>query len=89
MKSDDTFKRTAMVLGILLVLSVGYIAFDKYKTSQETQLLTAYQDGYNRGVQEAVVSLYQQTNNCQGAVINLGNVTREVFDTACLQNAQQ
>ena len=89
MKSDDTFKRTAMVLGILLVLSVGYIAFDKYKTSQETQLLTAYQDGYNRGVQEAVVSLYHQTNNCQGAVINLGNVNREVFDTACLQNAQQ
>ena len=78
-----------MILSILLVFSVVFIAVDKYKTSQEKQLLTAYQTGYNQGVQEAVVSLYQQTNNCQPTVINLGNVSRQLFDTSCLQTQEQ
>ena len=89
MQNKDKSTKTIMVLGILLVLSIGYIAIDKYKTGQEKQLLTAYQNGYNRGIQEAVVSLYQQTENCQAAVINLGNVSKQVFDTSCLQAAQQ
>ena len=89
MQNKDKSTKIIMILGILLILSIGYIAVDKYKTSQEKQLLTAYQNGYLKGIQESVVSLYQQTNNCQPAVINIGNLSRRIFDAACLKNAQQ
>tara|TARA_Y100000310_G_C19974611_1_gene487017 strand:+ start:167 stop:451 length:285 start_codon:yes stop_codon:yes gene_type:complete len=86
--SDKKFRLTITILAILLVLSVGYIAIDKYTTSREQQLMATYQGGYNKGVQDAVVSLYQQTNNCQPATINIGNLTKQIFDVACLQNQQ-
>ncbi len=85
---NKKFRRTIIILAILLVLSVGYIAIDKYTTSREQQLLATYQGGYNKGVQDAIVSLYQQTDNCQPATINIGNLTKQFFDVACLQNQQ-
>ena len=89
MQNKNKSTKIIMILGILLVLSMGYITIDKYRAGQEKQQLTAYQNGYNRGVQEAVVSLYQQTENCKAAVINIGNVSKQLLDTACLQAAQQ
>ena len=89
MQNKDKSTKTIMVLGILLVLSMGYIAVDKYRTGQEKQLLTAYQDGYNKGIQEIITALYEQTENCQAAVINIGNVSKQVFDSSCLQNEPQ
>ncbi|MBL7051276.1 hypothetical protein ISS04_03915 [Candidatus Woesearchaeota archaeon] len=88
MHNDKKFKTTILILAIFLVLSIGYIAIDKYQSSREQQLMATYQGGYNKGVQDAVVSLYQQTDNCQPATINIGNLTKQVFDVACLQQAQ-
>ena len=87
--NDKKFKTIIILLVVLLIVSLGYITFDKYKTIQEKKLLTVYQNGYLKGIQESVVSIYKQTNNCQPAIIKIGNVTRQVFDTACLQNLQQ
>ena len=35
------------------------------------------------------ISLYKQTENCQTASITIGNLSKQVLDTECLQNAQQ
>ena len=82
-------KKTIRILVLLLVISMGYIVVDKYMDSQEKKLFNVYQEGYTKGVQEAVIGLYQQTSNCQPATINVGNVSRQIFDIACLQNTQE
>lgn len=82
-------KKTIIILIVLLTISIGYIGVDKYKDLQEKKVYNAYQNGYTKGIQEAVISLYQQTNNCKSAMINIGNISRQVFDVACLQNVQQ
>ena len=82
-------KKAIIILAILLIISMGYIGIDKYQESQETKLLNVYQKGYGKGIQETVVSLYQKTENCQTARIQIDNVSKQIFDTACLQIAQQ
>ena len=89
MQSNDKSKKIIIILTILLVISLGYITINKYKTMQEERLLTAYKDGYTKGIKEAVISVYQQTNDCNPTVIKIGNVSRQLFDVACLQNTQQ
>ena len=72
------------VLVILLIISVGYIVVNSFVEKLQAEAQQAFQNGYNQGINDAVVTLYQQTENCQPATIRIGNVTREVIDTACL-----
>lgn len=74
-----------VILGVLLVLSVGYIVFDSVQKQRNQEMVTVYRQGYNQGLTDAVVTLYRQTENCNAAVINIGNVTRQVVDTGCLR----
>jgi regulatory protein YycI of two-component signal transduction system YycFG len=69
-----------LVLVILLGISFGYIIFEKLQMMQQQ----AFQAGYSQGFQDAVISLYQQTNNCRVTTIRIGNVTRKVIDANCL-----
>jgi regulatory protein YycI of two-component signal transduction system YycFG len=69
-----------LVLVILLGISFGYIIFEKLQMMQQQ----AFQTGYSQGFQDAVISLYQQTNNCRVTTIRIGNVTREIIDANCL-----
>jgi len=79
-----------LVLAVLLIVAVGYISFDKYQTTKDTQLRTVYQQGYDLGITASVVSIFQQTEQCQ--VVNLnavdeeGNpVQKQLMDVACLR----
>ena len=44
------------------------------------------QQAYNQGVKDAVSIIYQQTENCNGSPITIGNLTKTVFDAACLKS---
>ena len=44
--------------------------------------------GYNVGIQDTVVSLLKQTDNCQITNVNFGNYSRQVVDVACVKKAQ-
>jgi len=50
---------------------------------------SSFQAGYNKGITDAVVAVYQQTNNCKATTINIGNITRQVIDISCLTKAPQ
>jgi len=78
-------KTIILALALLLIVSVGYIIFERFQEAQQQLYLQAAQSGYNKGIQDTVVSLYQQTNNCQLTTINIGNVTRQIVDVECVK----
>jgi predicted negative regulator of RcsB-dependent stress response len=78
-----------LVLGVLLIATVGYISFDKYQNVRDTQMRMAYQQGYDLGITASVVSVFQQTNNCQITTLTVGNMTKQIIDVACLRAAAQ
>lgn len=89
-KKEEGMNRQRLLVYILVILlaaAIGYIAFDAVQESLNEQAQTIFQNGYSQGVTDAVVSLYQQTENCQPTVITVGNFTKELVDTACLVQA--
>lgn len=74
-----------VVIAAGLIVAVGYIGWDKYQESRQLQLQQAFQVGANQGLQQTVVSLFQQTNGCQVATLTFGEEQRQVIDIACLQ----
>ena len=75
------------LLCVLLLVSVGYIAWNLFQQEKANNLYTGYQQGYSDGVKATVYSLMQQTDQCKVASVNYGNYTKEVVDTACLKNS--
>lgn len=84
-KKLNKSKLAIIVLLGLLVFSISYIIFDKLQDYKQSQYTKAYQEGYNQGVLNTVLSLYQQTENCQATTVNLGNFTRSVIDANCVK----
>ena len=84
-KKIDKTKITITVLAVLLIISVSYIAIDKFQNMRINELQQVYQQGYSQGVRDTVISLMQQTENCVSTTITVGNLTREVIDITCLR----
>lgn len=84
MKVDKT-KILILVLVIALAIAVGYLAIGKWQGAKIREMQQAFQAGYNRGVNDAITTLYQQTNNCQTASITVGDAKRQLIDVACLR----
>jgi len=74
-----------LILAVALVGAISYILLGKIQANRQIQLQQIAQQGMNYGLQQTIVSLFQQTDNCQVANIYLENVTRQVIDIACLQ----
>lgn len=77
------------VLCVLLLVSVGYIAWNLIQQDKANSLYTGYQQGYSDGVKATVYSLIQQTDSCRFASVNYGNYTEQVVNTACLTNSSR
>lgn len=76
-----------LILALALLVAVGYILYGRIQNSKLINQQQVFTVGYNQGLTAAVTALAQQTNNCQPAVITLGNFSRQVIDVACLQKA--
>lgn len=74
-----------IILGVLLLVSVFYIVFEKVQAIEVNRLQQSYQAGYNEGLTAAVVALLQKTQNCNPTTIYIQNFTRELVDTACVR----
>jgi uncharacterized membrane protein YukC len=82
-------KTISIALAVLLIAAIGYIAFDKWQNARQKEIVSTYQQGYGQGLTDAVTALFQQTENCKATTLTLGNLTRQIFDVACLQQAQK
>ena len=78
----------------IIALSVGlfalgqYVIYEKTTESRQQELSNAYQNGYTKGLSDAVTAIYKQTENCHSATLTIGNLTRTMLDLSCLKSAQ-
>lgn len=78
-------KITIIALSIALFGLGQYVIYEKITESRQQELTNAYQNGYNKGLTDAAVTVYKQTENCQTTTITIGNLTKTVFDVSCLK----
>jgi len=87
MKLNKT-KTTIAVLVVCLVLTIGYIAIDKYQEKQRQGQLNIFQQGAQYGYEQAIIQLIQQASTCQQVPITVGNQTINIIAVECLQKSQ-
>ena len=85
----DKQKIIIIALTAALILTVQYFVLDRWISSAQQEISQNYQRGYTQGLNDAVVSLYDQTQNCHPATIVIGNLTKKVFDLACIENSSE
>jgi len=75
-----------LLAATLSVVFVWFVVIDNYVVpSINQQIVESYQNGYNKGTENSVIGLFQQTSNCQPTYIWIGNDTKQLIDVACLQ----
>lgn len=75
----------AIVLGVLLFCSVGYILFGMYSNMRSQEELEIYQSGYEYGMNYTLNYIMQQAGSCQTVPLtNAGNETVTLVAAECL-----
>lgn len=78
-----------LVLCVLLVVAVGYILYQTYKSNITQSEYTGYQQGLQVGYTQAVQSIYQLASSCQKVPLTVQNKTINVADLDCLAQPQK
>jgi len=80
-----------IIIGLLISLIgiLQYLVLDKWMDSMNEEMTKNIQNAYDQGLLDAVIAIYQQTENCQGVPIKIGNLTKTVFDVSCLDDFNQ
>lgn len=76
---------TIITLSIALFALTQYVIYEKIIETRQHELVNMYQEGYKKGLTDAAVAVYQQTENCQTTVITIGNFTKTILDVSCLK----
>lgn len=87
MAEKNIFKTLTIIFGLILLVLIFYLAFDKYSNYEATKLNTAYVQGYNKAINDSVTQIYQRTDNCGAVSIFIGNLSRNLADVDCLNKA--
>ena len=74
-----------IALSVSLFVLAQYIVYEKIIETRQQELTNTYQDGYKKGLTDAAVAVYKQTENCQTTTITIGNFTKTIFDVSCLK----
>ena len=73
-----------VILASSLILTVNFFVLDKWLDLRENELSKFYQQGYDRGLEDAVTTIFEQTENCQLASIWIGNSSKDLIDFLCI-----
>ena len=85
MDKDHKIKFFVIVLILLLFLSLAYILFDKYSEKKQREQLNFFQQGVQKGYEQAVYQLIQQVSTCNQIPVTFGNKTINIINVDCLQ----
>ena len=77
-----------IVLSVLLILSVGYICYEKYSFWKQQKQISVYQQGAQYGYEQTITQIYQSVAppNCQQVPIFYNNQTINIISVECLQS---
>ena len=81
------------ILGIILVIALSYIGYDKYSEYRYDQNEEIYQNGASLGYNQAIMQIVEKVNTCEQTPItyidNTGqNQIINIFKVECLQQPQ-
>ena len=76
-------------LAVALFLFAQYYVIEKWSGATQQEITATYQNGYNTGAIDTAKAIYQATQDCQGATITVGNITKQVFDASCLKSLEK
>ena len=82
-------KIVIIALALTLFVIVQYFVIEKLLEENQKKMSEIYQNGYDQGLKDAVTTLYDKTKDCQTTTIFLGNLSRQIFDMACLKNSSE
>ena len=92
LKKKSKSKLWFWIIGIVLVLALGYIGYDKYSDYRYDKDEGLYQDGAYFGYNSAVIQIVEKVNTCQSTPINYkdenGNQTINILKLECLSDKQ-
>ncbi|MBI2128643.1 hypothetical protein HYU07_00240 [Candidatus Woesearchaeota archaeon] len=74
-----------IIIAILIVIIAGLL----WNSWYNRQIFAAQQSGYNIGLQNSIISIIQQSRNCQPVSLFAGNQTFNFIDVACLRTNEQ
>lgn len=72
---------TIAVLIIIILVLLGNLWYNK-------RITAAQQQGYDTGLQNSVLTIIQQSRNCQPVSLFAGNQSFQLIDVSCLQSAK-
>jgi len=82
-----TSKQKLLIIILAITLTamfVWFVIIDNYIIPTIQQEITnSYQNGYNAGVENSIIEIFQQTSNCNPTYIWVGNDTRQLIDILC------
>ena len=85
MKIPINYKILSVILLLAVLLLAGHIGLNAYSGYMIETVSDSYTAGYNDGMIATVQQLVVETGNCDPVPVRFGNVTRNLIDTACLQ----
>ena len=87
----DIRNTVIFVLIAVLVISLGYISFEKWKDKKSEQEINIFKQGAQYGYEQAVLDVMQRATACQPVRLFAegGNVSIEMIGTECLKVTQQ
>jgi hypothetical protein len=78
-------KKLVLILVVLLVLTVGYITFDKYSNYNQEKNIGIYNQGAQYGYEQAIIQVAQQVATCQQIPLKVQNQTINIVAVDCLK----
>ena len=81
MKQNNNTKTLYWIISVLVLIILGYLANSWYKN----QIVEAQEQGFEAGVAQSVVTIIQQSQNCQIVPLFIDNQTFNFIDVGCIQ----
>ncbi len=74
-----------IILIVWVVFSILYVAYNEWSRFSTFVM----QQSYSRGIQDAIGKVLEESKNCKGFPINLGDKSVTLVNVECLKQAPQ
>ena len=71
------------VAGTVFLIAQFYI-LSEWKEQRQQELIETFSQGYDQGLENAVKTIYNQTENCKKIPIFIDNQTKYLIDFSCI-----
>jgi len=74
-----------LIIGLAgtIFLIAEFLFLVSWSENRQQELIDTFSQGYDRGLEDAIFSLYNQTENCLTVPIFIGNQSKYLIDLSC------